>query len=291
MLCAIHRHRVGGTVNSLQNEPIAALLDAGASGTELTLPPSLWGFGGVHGGLALALVVRAMQRAAGDRTLRSIHAQFKKPLRDPFVVEVDDEGQGRTVSWIGARAIVHGTATLRASAVFSVGDSGPAHASPAMPDVAQPENCPTVGIPREHAPPFLRRTELRPVGSARPYTGGPKPELTAWLRLVDDDVPPDDSRLIVLMDSLAPSYLAVLRAPVALPTVTYSVSIGSGLAQASSPWILVRARTDLASHDWVYERLDAWAPDGTYLGAGEQLRLVAKESPEHAIPDNRNVSR
>ena len=87
---------------------------------------------------------------------------------------------------------------------------------------------------------------------------------------------PTQRRGIILMDSLAPSYAAVLQSPGALPTVTYSVSPGSYLADASSPWILLRARTEVASRDgWIVERLDAWGHNGKHLGAGEQLRVLA----------------
>ena len=43
--------------------------------------------------------------------------------------------------------------------------------------------------------------------------GGPTPELVAWIRLVADDEPPDELRMITLIDALAPSYAAVMTAP------------------------------------------------------------------------------
>nr|WP_275563840.1 acyl-CoA thioesterase domain-containing protein [Streptomyces sudanensis] len=117
--------------------------------------------------------------------------------------------------------------------------------------------------------------EIRPVGTARPYAGGPDPELVAWVRLLEDDAPPDVFRFVFLMDALAPSYAAVLSELVLVPTVELTVRPGAGLAGASSPWVLLRARTLAATPGgWVDEQIDAWGPDGTHLGTAHQLRVV-----------------
>jgi hypothetical protein len=139
--------------------------------------------------------------------------------------------------------------------------------SPPMPVAPPPSQCPVFAVPPAFAP-FSRHTEIRPVGSARPFRGGPEPELLAWLRLTDDDLPPDEARLVRLMDALAPSYAAVLDAPTPIPSVTFTVTPGHGLPAAMSPWVLLRARTSACGRDgWLLERLDAWAPDGTHLGS------------------------
>jgi len=132
-----------------------------------------------------------------------------------------------------------------------------------------------VFTPPEGFVPFANRTETRPVGSARPFAGMREPELAAWVRLVDDDLPPDEVRLMIFMDALPPSFGALLTAPVPIPTVTLAVTPGDGLSKASSLWVLLRARTDVARSDgWHTERIDAWSQDGAYLGSAEQLRLV-----------------
>lgn len=267
------------TARSFDDHPVSSVLDAAELAGSLRLSESFWGFGGVHGGLSLSLLASAMRHQAQGRVLRSIVGHFKRPLRDEFEIEVDDDGSGRTVSWLTAQAKVNGSPAVTARAIYAApGKVETRPAASAMPSAPSPTECPVFTIPKEFVP-FSRRTEIRPVGTARPFIGAQEPELLAWLRFVDDDVPPDDARLIVLMDSLAPSYAAVLQSPVPLPTVTYSVSPGSCLAEASSPWILLRARTEVASSDgWIVERLDAWGSDGKHLGVGEQLRVTAARS-------------
>lgn len=77
------------------------------------------------------------------------------------------------------------------------------------------------------------------------------------------------------MDALAPSFAAVLAELRMVPTVELSVRPGDGLARASSPWVLLSARTLSATADgWVDERIDGWGVDGAHLGGAQQLRLV-----------------
>lgn len=260
-------------MQDLEGAPLARVLAAQAS--TLSLGPSLWGFGGVHGGLTLALLSAAMRRKAPGLALQQVSAQFRRPLREPFAVETSDDGASRSVAWLSARAVVAGRAAVVANAVY-VAAAGPGalRVAPPMPAAPPPIACPSFSVPSSLVP-FATRTELRPVGPARPFRGGTQPQLLAWLRLTDDELPPDEERLIVLMDSLAPSYAAVLSTPVPIPTVAFSVTPGMGLAGAASPWILLRARTELAERaGWFVEQLDAWAPDGAHLGRGEQLRVV-----------------
>jgi hypothetical protein len=60
------------------------------------------------------------------------------------------------------------------------------------------------------------------VGPARPFAGMREPALAAWVRLVDDDLPPYEVRLMIFMDALPPSFGALLTAPVPIPTVTFA---------------------------------------------------------------------
>jgi len=247
---------------------------AGPARDQYDLGQDLWGFGGLHGGVALGLLTTAMHERAPGTSLRGVTGQFHRPLRDPFAIEVDAVRAGRTVHSQRALAIAGGVIHVSATATFSkplTGLSG--DVAPSRPAVPPPEDCKPFSIPPEFVP-FAQHTEIRPADAARPFAGGHEAALTAWLRFVGDDAPPDEARLVVLMDSLAPSYAAVLSTPVFIPTMELSVWPAAGVAAASSPWILLQARTRSASEGWIDERLDAWAPDGAYLGSGHQLRLV-----------------
>lgn len=250
----------------LLREPVGALVEPGEH---------LWGFGGVHGGLTLALLTAAMGEQAPGALLQSSTARYHRPLHGGFRVEVSPVRSGRTLSSLAGRATTEQGVHVDASATFgSPGRASWPVVSPTVPAVPRPEDCEVFTIP----PGFVAIStsmEIRAVGPDRPYAGGTEAELTAWIRLVEDSEPPDAHRLILLMDGLAPSYSAVLREMLPIPTVELTVRPGAGLARAESPWVLLHARTHQAGADgWIDERIDAWGPDGDHLGSARQLRLV-----------------
>lgn len=244
--------------------------------------PHLWGFGGLHGGLALALLESAMRRSVpAGAELRTVTARFHRPLTAPFDVETSVLRPG-TVTTLTARAVhADGGAGPEADATATYAPLRPAGAapvSPAPPSAPPPSACELFTIPPEFVP-ISTFMEIRPVGPNRPYSGCAEPELIAWIRFTEDDLPPDTSRFLTLMDALAPSYAAVLTDLRLVPTLELTVRPAPGLAQASSPWILLHARTHRAdAGGWVDEHIDAWDESGTHLGSGYQLRLVRPPS-------------
>ena len=252
---------------------LATLLDQPAD--EVRIDPGWWSFSGAHGGLSVALLTAAMRRAVGgDVPLRSVSAQFLRPVDGPMRLEADALKQGRSLAVASSTGRVDGRSHLTATAVFGHPGRGPAVPPPAMPwspplgDLA-PLELPSLTLP------FFDHTEIRPVGDTRPFAGGDRAELLAWVRLVDDDRPVDELRFVVLMDCLAPAISAVMLAMTAVPTIELGVHLAPAVRSATSPWILLRARTDLAGADgWCSERLEAWGPDGSFYGTATQLRLT-----------------
>jgi acyl-CoA thioesterase len=244
-------------------------------GERILVSEGLSGFGGLHGGLALALLTSAMGELVDGRVLRSATAQFLRPIRNEAAVRSWVLRHGRAMSATEATAGVGDEVHVHASALWGTGEgNAPSTFSPTAPDVPTPDDCPVFSIPPEIVP-FGQHLEVRPVGRARPFTGGPTAELVAWIRLIADDQPPDELRMITLIDALAPSYSAVMTAPGAVPTVEITVRPGVALRSASSPWVLVRAVTRSASADgWIDEHIDVWGIDSTHLGSALQLRLV-----------------
>jgi hypothetical protein len=243
----------------------------------------LGGFGGFHGGLALGILTRRMQSEVPDLPLRSATGRFHRPLEGTFGVSASLVRAGRTTTVLSARLVAEGDGGdagehVEGSAIF--GDERPLEApafAPAMPDAPPPEECEVFALPAEFVP-ITAYLQIRPVGPNRPYAGGDEPELTAWIRMTDDDDPPDAHRFVFLMDALAPSYAAVLSAPIFVPTVEITVKPAAGLAEARSPWILLRARTHACTDGWVDEHIDAWDEAGSYLGSAHQLRILRSQT-------------
>lgn len=237
--------------------------------------PHLAGFGSLHGGLVLALMTSQMQAVVAGHTMHGATARYYRPVEGEFELDITTVRASRTSTMLAGRAAGPKGPYVEASAVFGpIGAARWPEFSPPAPQAPAPEDCEIFQIPPSFVP-IARYTEIRPVGPNRPYAGGSDPELTAWIRLVDDDLPPDPHRFVFLMDALAPSYSAVLTTMAMVPTVEFAVRPSTNLQAASSPWVLVRARTRAASAGgWTSEQIEAWAPDGRYLGSADQLRVV-----------------
>jgi acyl-CoA thioesterase len=252
---------------------LATLLDHPAD--EVRIDPGWWSFSGAHGGLSVALLAGAMRRAVGaDIPLRSVSAQFLRPVDGPMRRDAEVLKQGRSLAVASSTGRVEGRPHLVASAVFGRPGRGPAVPSPAMPWSPPIEETDRLEMPTLTLP-FFAHTEIRPLGDTRPFAGGDRAELVAWVRLVDDDQPVDELRLVVLFDCLAPALSAVMPTMAAIPTIELGVHLTPAVRTATSPWILLRARTELAGEDgWCSEQLEAWGPDGRFYGTATQLRLT-----------------
>ena len=244
------------------------------SGRAIDAPPHLWGFGALHGGLALAALTQAMQETSVDHGfVRSVAGHFHRPITGPFTTETSQPRRGRaTAEAAGATS----GATL-ASASMVISPTRPASfpvLSPQCPPAPPAEECEPFLVPAEFVP-ISAFVQIRPVGPNRPYAGGDTAELTAWMRLTEDDRPPDLHRMILLLDALPPSYTAILTTVQPVPTVELTVRPAHRLDQPTSPWVLLHAATTSATPDgWLHERIDAFDPTGVHLASADQLRTT-----------------
>ena len=123
------------------------------------------------------------------RQLRSATAQFLRPVRGEAAVHAQVLRHGRLMSVTEATAASDDEVHVHASAVWGPARRHAEHVGPTAPAVPPPEECPVFAIP--HGDRAVRSAvEVRPVGPARPFTGGTTPELVGRIRLVADQLPP-----------------------------------------------------------------------------------------------------
>ena len=128
-------------------------------------------------------------------------------------------------------------------------------------------------IPPEFVP-ISERMEIRAAVDVLPYTGAAEPVLCGWVRLTDE-VPSTEERITILIDSLAPSYTAVLTELKPVPTVELTVALSAGAAESTFDWVLVHSRTTSADAcGFVRESIDMWSEAGVHLASCTQLRVV-----------------
>jgi len=257
------RPRAPGLASMLYNAP----------STSVEAPRDCWGFGGLHGGLALAMAAALMEQSAPGQELRSVTGQFHRPIRTTVAIDANVIRAGRSASAAQAAATGPEGICLSATGILGVDQPGaaPFLASEA-PDVPGPGELLPLANPEGWAP-VLSQVEIRPVHPIRPYAGAGEPVNTAWMRLRDSDEPINRRSLIFFLDVLPPSYANVLTEQRPVPTLDFSAHLTSN--ELTSPWVLVRSRTTRASSGgWVTELMDAWDPDRVHLATAQQLRLA-----------------
>lgn len=252
-------------------------------GTLLSAPPGeryhldrrLWGFGGVHGGLSVALLTVAMAELRPAGALRGVTAIFHRSVTGEFTVSATPVRVGRSISTFAARAVSGDEVAVAATGLFCAAPAGSFPTlSPPPPAVPPPADCDVFPILVEHVP-VGEFVQIRPVDEHRPLAGEDRPDLTAWVRFTEDDLAPDLPRLLCLIDVLPPSYYSMVDRLYLIPTVELSIRLSDGVPAVPSPWVLLQATTTAVdSSGLLQERVDAWARDGTYLGTATQLRLA-----------------
>ncbi|MEU4418869.1 acyl-CoA thioesterase domain-containing protein [Nocardia salmonicida] len=131
----------------------------------LDVPSFAWGFGGLHGGLALSLVASSVQQSVPGHSLRSITGQFLQPIRDTFTIESQVIRSGRSAAVVQATGCDSHGISLTATAILGVDQPGTAPLrAPKAPDVPGPQSVPPMEA-MDVVIPVLSQVDVRPVGS------------------------------------------------------------------------------------------------------------------------------
>ncbi len=248
--------------------------------SETRVPPiekSWWTWSGALGGLVTAVQLRhAGEQLPGELTPRSLHGSFLAPVKDlPLVVRTEVVRRSRASAVLRSTVLQNDRPVALATSLFGTSGDKPTLQAPTVPVVPSPEDCPDARFPASMFP-YTAHFETRMAGKERPFGGGTDPEMTAWLRLRDDDLSTAEAAL-VLLDAMPPAIYAATSELVAVPTAEYSVHFTDGLPAADlHDWALVRVNTEQASDSWAVESSGLWSPDGTLLAVGRQTRQILR---------------
>ncbi|WP_326770690.1 thioesterase family protein (plasmid) [Streptomyces sp. NBC_01591] len=251
-----------------------------ATTSEASLPPvdrSWRTWSGALGGLVSTLMLRhAGDQLTVDLAPRSLHSSFLAPVSDhPLLVRSEVVRQSRTSAVVRSMLEQHERPVALATALFGTTGDKPTLQAAETPVVPSPADCPDAGFPAQMFP-YAAHFETRMAGEERPFGGGTHPEMTAWLRLRDPDLPIAEAAL-VLLDAMPPAVYAATSELVAVPTAEYSAHFTDGLSFAESgDWALVRVGTDQSSGSWAVESSSLWSADGTLLAVGRQTRQILR---------------
>jgi len=230
--------------------------------------------GRFYGGAGIALAGAALE-AACERRLRWLTTQFVGTAGpgDSIEVSVEIGARGRRSSQALVVGRVEGRVLFNAVGAADDGDGdGPEAAFAAMPEVAAPEDCPTLELP---LPPgcgqgHLVTSELRDAGPAG------RSGLRIWVRLGDHD-PARPALLGYIADYLPLAIMRALRAPGAGASLDNTIRVGRPPA-GPVPWVLVDLVAELVSGGYGHGTAWLWS------AAGEPLGIASQTARLHRLP-------
>jgi acyl-CoA thioesterase len=266
---------MGTTSQTLSPSPILPLLEPVDGGLLATFAESGRSWIGMHGGLVVATLTEAAAQATG-RVPVAVTAHLHRAVEPgQAAVTVTSASAGRTVT--SATAMLDQGRRRATASVVLVADAEAGDEVTHWPAGRRDLS----GLPSpdaverlagfEDAVPFAGSVDIRPVADSRPFGGGDRPVLTAWVRLLS--APADRPAVpLVLLDALAPSLYAVRTTPVPIPTVEYTVHLTP--VRPTDEWFLIEQRTTWSTDSFCIDEADLLTPDGRLVASSRQLRRI-----------------
>ena len=271
-----------GTVALPGFEADTAVEDLGGGRFAAAMSERWWVGKGPNGGYVAAVILRAIQAAAGtERAPRSLTVHYQRaPKAGPVEIEVTVEREGGRVTFLSARLTQEGKVQATAQAVLSENWSeAEAFAEARMPDAGEPGELETIDPAADGRPNMLQNYRVRPALGAQAFSGGP-PHTGAWIRTREPRLL-DAPLAAALLDTWFPAPFVRLERPHGAPTIDYTVHFRSPLPPAGAtpedPY-LIAFESSTARHGFFEEDGELWSADGTLLAQSRQLALLLDAS-------------
>jgi acyl-CoA thioesterase len=232
---------------------------------------------GPNGGYLAALVLRALQTAAGEgRDPRSLTLHYlAPPAVGPCEIAVTVERAGRTMSTLSARLTQGSRLCVLALAVFARPRAGVEIAEARMPDVPSPDEATPIALGA--GPGFWNNYDVRQAFGSAPFSGSEDMRSGGWLRLREPRKA-DARFLAALTDAWFPQVFTRLTAPIPAPTIDLTIHFRAHMPLANArldDWYLLTVSTRLATEGFFEEDAEVWSRDGRLLAQSRQLALAS----------------
>jgi acyl-CoA thioesterase len=228
---------------------------------------------GPNGGYVAAIVLRALEAAAG-RPARSVTLHYlRSPLPGDAIVEVRRRREGRTLTTLTASLVQEGRpAVLAIAALAGPYPRAVEFAAPGLPVAPYDEAAPYTDFPADF--PFMGFLEHRPALGATPFTSSTEEAVTGgWLAL-REPAPLDAPTLALYADAWWPASFARMDRPSAAPTIDLTLHFRATPPPGADGAVAVRFTSRTAHDGYVEEDGEVWSADGTLLVQSRQLALL-----------------
>nr|WP_064571944.1 thioesterase family protein [Gordonia sp. LAM0048] len=239
-----------------------------------TIDPSWWGWSGPHGGAIAALAARVGADAAPDASVRALDLRFVgKPDGGELILTPSVREVGRYTRIVDVTVTQAGVEVATASVTAGrVGDAEITDVVDRISGVPGPEGLAAFRIPPDIVP-MGARLDLRPVDGPLPLTGASESWMRAWIT-TRTPMAVDAAYLALLADCLPPAVFPTLTAPLALPTVAFSMHVTAPLDDPTPAPVLVHTRNTSTSGGWSVDDTSLRDRNGRLLASARQSRRV-----------------
>jgi acyl-CoA thioesterase len=233
---------------------------------------------GPLGGYVMAIVIRALEMAVGDRErqARSVTMHFLRvPEPGPVTVTAALERAGRSLSSASARMEQEGKLVGLALGAFSRPWESPLIEDSLMPEVPAADD---PGAPVDSLrgtsqnPSFVERLVMQRRFGDPPFSGSDRGEAGGWVG-IREDRPIDALTIAVLADAWFPAPWPRLTELAPAPTVDLTIHFRSPLP-LSERLLLGRFRSSVVRDGFFEEDGELWAADGTLVAQSRQLGIL-----------------
>ncbi len=239
------------------------------------------GFGGLHGGLAVAWLLEQVVVPDAWRPV-SVSTHFLGAVRaeEDTRFEVETLHAGRTTASSAVRLLQ--AERVRAHAVVATavdrepdGHDGPWSPVADLTGLPSPHDLALFRPPAEVVP-FGQHVDIRPTDGVLPGSGAPEPAYDAWIRLADEQHVRELGAwgsAAVLLDAMPPGLFALTTRVAMVPTTDLTVHFAP---RTTSPdgWFHVRHATRWASASACVDETELRTSGGRLVAQARQARRI-----------------
>jgi len=239
-----------------------------------TIDESWNGWSGPFGGAIVALAVRVAGAAVPAASVRAVDLRFVgKPAGGELLLTPTVREIGRHTRIVDV-VVSQGASEIAVASVTAgqVSETGAGDIVDVDGPLPGPEGLAQFSIPPEIVP-MGGHLDLRPVDGPLPLTGADESWMRAWVS-TRSPMPLDAAYLGLLADCLPPAVFPTLTAPLAVPTVSFSMNITAPLDDPTPAPVLVHTRNISTSGGWSVDDTTLRDRNGRLLASARQSRRV-----------------
>ena len=223
-------------------------------------------YGGFSAALGLKVAVDANQTE--NVTLRSAQISFIGPITADVIFTPEILRIGKSATYVGVKGVSDKSTVFQATYIFGKNrESAIKHNFIATPYVMKPDQYSE--LPHKLiVPNFFKNFHVRVVSNSLFFSGGPKPELIAWVRFKDKLEIDDDISLLLIADSLPPASTVCSKEAAPISSMDWSFNIIN--SNICTDWLLLRSNSLVSKNGYSYQEMQLWNDKGELMMIGTQ---------------------